>query len=197
MPGSERTASSISIARLMESQGLSEDELFAPRPEELPRIRNGTVTLLPVEEKQRVLDLLQLTLTDESQQYGNIEETSVVARTPRTCLKVWAWDHRQTPGGLKKTDEARRFRQKLMKRPLALRCGTSYIQPHELHTVVERYLDGPVDSPSHSLCLLLSDEVAPMESRHITAVTQLWSELLGLIYGLTHPCASLPLPFCG
>ena len=43
----------------MESQGLSEDELFAPRPEELPRIRNGTVTLLPVEDKQRVLDLLQ------------------------------------------------------------------------------------------------------------------------------------------
>ena len=59
MPGPERTASSISIARLMESQGLSEDELFARRPEELPRIRNGTVTLLPVEDKQRVLDLLQ------------------------------------------------------------------------------------------------------------------------------------------
>ena len=59
MPGSERTASSISIARLMESQGLSEDELLAPRPEEIPRIRNGNVTLLPVEDKQRVLDLLQ------------------------------------------------------------------------------------------------------------------------------------------
>ena len=59
MPGSERTASSITIARLMESQGLSEDELFAARPEELTRIRNGTVTLLPVEDKQRVLDLLQ------------------------------------------------------------------------------------------------------------------------------------------
>ena len=29
-----------------------------------------------------------LTLTDESQQYGNIEETSVIARTPRTCLNV-------------------------------------------------------------------------------------------------------------
>ena len=29
-----------------------------------------------------------LTLTDESQQYGNIEETSVVARTPRTCLNI-------------------------------------------------------------------------------------------------------------
>ena len=59
MPGSERTAGSVSIARLMEPEGLSEEELFAPRPEELPIIRNGTVTLIPVEEKQRVLDLLQ------------------------------------------------------------------------------------------------------------------------------------------
>ena len=59
MPGSERTAGSISIARLMESAGLSEEELFAPRSEEIPRIQNGTVTLLPVEDKQRVLDLLQ------------------------------------------------------------------------------------------------------------------------------------------
>ena len=54
-----------------------------------------------------------LTLTDESQQYGNIEETSVVARTPRTCLNIWAGDHRQTPGGLKNTVECRLFRQKL------------------------------------------------------------------------------------
>ena len=59
MPGSERTAGSISIARLMESAGLSEEELFAPCSEEIPMIQNGTVTLLPVEDKQRVLDLLQ------------------------------------------------------------------------------------------------------------------------------------------
>ena len=50
---------------------------------------------------------VDLALTDEGQQYGNIEETSVVARIPRTCLTVWAGDHRQTPGGL-------------VKRPLAL-----------------------------------------------------------------------------
>ena len=120
-----------------------------------------------------------LTLTDESQQYGNIEETSVIARTPRTCINVWAVDHRQTPGGLKKTEESRLFRQKLMQRPLALRCGTRYIQPHELHSVVLQCLDGPVDSPSHNLRLLLADPTVPQESQHITAVTQLWSELLG------------------
>ena len=64
---------------------------------------------------------VDLTLIDEGQQYGSIEETSAVARTPRTCLIVWAGDHRQTPGGLKKTEEARLFGQKLVKRPLALR----------------------------------------------------------------------------
>ena len=53
-----------------------------------------------------------LTLTDESQQFGNIEETSVIARTSRTCLNVWAGDHRRTPGGLKNTCEnhARKMR---------------------------------------------------------------------------------------
>ncbi len=59
MPGSERTAGTVSIARLMEPEGLTEDELFAPRSEEVPMIRNGTVNLIPFEEKQRVLDLLQ------------------------------------------------------------------------------------------------------------------------------------------
>ena len=88
-------------------------------------------------------------------------------------------DHRQTPGGLKKTEEPMQFRQKLMQRPLALRCGTLYVQPHELHTIVSRYLDGPADSPSHILSLLLADSVLPPESQHTTAVTQLWSELLG------------------
>ena len=59
MPGSEKTASALTIARLMESQALSEEDLFAPRPEEIPRIQNQSVTLLPFEDKQRVLDLLQ------------------------------------------------------------------------------------------------------------------------------------------
>ena len=98
-----------------------------------------------------------LTLTDESQQFGNIEETSVIARTSRTCLNVWAEDHRPTPGGLKNTVECRLFRQKFLQRPLALRCGTTYIQPHEMYRIVCRYLDGPWGSPSHQLnhCLMM------------------------------------------
>ena len=73
-PGSERTASALSIARLMESQALSEEDLFAPRPEEIPRIQNGTVTLLPFEDKQRVLDLLQEVIRFRTE-VGNLVST--------------------------------------------------------------------------------------------------------------------------
>ena len=68
------------------------------------------------------------------------------------------------------------FRQKLLQRPLALRCGTEYVQPHEMCRVVERYLDGPCDSPSHQLRQLSAND-DPTDSEHITAVTQLWCEI--------------------
>ena len=42
--------------------------------------------------------------------------------------------------------------------------------------VVERYLDGPCDSPSHQLRQLLAND-DPTDSEHITAVTQLWCEI--------------------
>ena len=59
MPGPEKTASTSVIAHLMESHALSEEDLFAPRQEEIPRVQSGSVTLIPVEDKQRVLDLMQ------------------------------------------------------------------------------------------------------------------------------------------
>ena len=136
-----------------------------------------------------------LTLTDESQQYGNIEETSVIARTSRTCLNIWAGDHRQTPGGLKNTVECRLFRQKLLQRPLALRCGTDYVQPHEMYRILGRYLDGPWGSPSHQLKALLEDvDSNPHESEHMTAVTQLWCEIFGneLVWLDTVVCLFMP-----
>lgn len=37
-----------------------------------------------------------IVLEDEGQQYGNMEESSTIARTPRTCLEIWPGDHRQT-----------------------------------------------------------------------------------------------------
>ena len=52
---------------------------------------------------------VDLFLEDEGQQYGNMEEAASVARTPATCLEVWSGDHRQTPGGLKKSKESKAF----------------------------------------------------------------------------------------
>ena len=48
------------------------------------------------------------------QQYGNLDEASAIARAPRKCLVIWCGDHKQTPGGLRKTDEAKAFRRKLL-----------------------------------------------------------------------------------
>ena len=55
-------------------------------------------------------------------------------------------DHKQTPGGLRKTDEAKAFRRKLLRRPIALRGDTKHFQPNMLGKVVLRYLDG-MDEP--------------------------------------------------
>ena len=85
-------------------------------------------------------------LNDESQQYGNLDEASDVARTPRKCLVICCGDHKQTPGGLRKTDEAKAFRRKLLRRPIALRGNTEYLQPNMLGKVVLRYLED-VDDP--------------------------------------------------
>ena len=87
-----------------------------------------------------------MALNDEGQQYGNLDEASAVARTPRKCLVIWCGDHKQTPGGLRKTDEAKAFRRKLLPRPIALRGNTEHLQPNMLGKVVLRYLES-MDEP--------------------------------------------------
>ena len=79
---------------------------------------------------------VDLTLHDESQQYGNLDETAAIARLPRNCLVMWLEDHRQTPRGLHKSTAARRFRRKLLKRLLALRGNSDKIQPNTLYQIV-------------------------------------------------------------
>ena len=79
-------------------------------------------------------------LNDEGQQYGNLAESSAIARVPRKGLVVWCGDHKQTPGGLRKSDEARAFRRKLMRRPIALRGDTKFIPPHMLGAIVHPYV---------------------------------------------------------
>ena len=115
----------------------------------------------PVSDWIKQVDLV---LEDEGQQYGNMEEAATIARTPRTCFEIWSGDHRQTPGGLQQTEEAKKFRRKLLKRPLALRCPTQYIQPHGLADIAARYLEGHPDSPQVTLARFLREEVNPNHS---------------------------------
>ena len=61
------------------------------------------------------MDDVDAVLNDEGQQYGNLDEASTVARVPRKRLVIWCGDHKQTPGGLRKTDEAKAFRRKLLR----------------------------------------------------------------------------------
>lgn len=100
---------------------------------------------------------VDLALQDESQQFGNLDEASAMARMPRKCLVMWLGDHRQTPGGLRKSESARRFRQKLLKRPLALHGDTVLCQPTELNQVVRRYMTGTTAFPAYTIRCLLQD----------------------------------------
>ena len=109
---------------------------------------------------------VDLTLHDESQQYGNLDETAAIARLPRSCLVMWLGDHRQTPGGLRKSTAARRFRRKLLKRPLALRGNFG------------RYLTGTPHSPAYPVAQLMApDLLLPQNAQE--HLENLAKELLG------------------
>ena len=110
---------------------------------------------------------VDLTLHDESQQYGNLDETAAIARVPRTCLVMWLGDHRQTPGGLRKSTAARRFRRKLLKRPLALRGNSDKVQPNTLYQIVGRYLTGTPHSPAYPVAQLMTPDLhLPQNARN-------------------------------
>ena len=83
---------------------------------------------------------VDVALNDEGQQYGNLDESSPIARVPREGLVIWFGDHKQTPG-LRKSEEARAFRRKLMRRPIALRGDTKF-SPHMLGAIVLPYVQG-------------------------------------------------------
>ena len=97
------------------------------------------------------ISTVHLALLDEAQQYGNIDELMTLARSPAHCLLLWCGDHKQTPGGLRNTTEAKMFRRKLLSRPLGLRCDTEYVQPHLLGSVVARFMTGSTVFFSHAV----------------------------------------------
>ena len=82
---------------------------------------------------------MDVALNDEGQQYGNLDESSAIARVPRKGLVIWCGDHKQTPGGLRKSEEAKAFRRKLMRRPIA-GGDTKFFSPHMLGAIVLPYV---------------------------------------------------------
>ena len=76
-------------------------------------------------------------------QYGNGSQLSIWRCH---CLVLWCGDHKQTPGGLRNTTEAKMFRRKLLSRPLGLRCDTEYVQPHLLGKIVAKFMVGTAGS---------------------------------------------------
>ena len=91
------------------------------------------------------------------------------------CIVIWCGDHKQTPGGLRKTDEAKTFRRKLLQRPIALRGDTEYIQPNMLGKVVLRHLEEVDDPVVNAIRVLLVELLG--EARQLTSVVLLRSRL--------------------
>ena len=135
---------------------------------------------------------VDVALNDEGQQYGNLDESSAIARVPRRGLVIWCGDHKQTPGGLRKSEEARMFRRKLMRRPIALRGDTNFISPHMLGAVVLPYVQGVPGAQGVGLRQLLQDSTRqPLElsSMSVTALQELCHEILGRCWDtVVTPC---------
>ena len=82
---------------------------------------------------------VDVALNDQGQQCGNLDKVSAIARIPRKGIVTGCWDHKQTLDGLRKSDKARAFRRKLMRRPIALRGDTKFLPPHTLGAIVHPY----------------------------------------------------------
>ena len=127
---------------------------------------------------------VDVALNDEGQQYGNLDESSAIARVPRKGLVIWCGDHKQTPGGLRKSEEARAFRRKLMRRPIVVRGDTKFISPHMLGAIVLPYVQdvpGPQVAVAGLRQLLQESTRQPLElsSTSVTALQELCQETIG------------------
>ena len=125
---------------------------------------------------------VDVALNDEGQQYGNLDESSAIARVPRKGLVIWCGDHKQTPGGLRKSEEARAFRRKLMRRPIALRGETKFIPPHMLGAIILPYVQGVPGPQIADLRQLLQESTRQplnLSSTGVTALQELCQETIG------------------
>ena len=151
----------------------------------------------PYSPVARWMSDVDVALNDEGQQYGNLDESSAIARVPRKGLVVWCGDHKQTPGGLRKSDEARAFRRKLMRRPIALRGNTKFIPPHMLGAIVLPYVQDVPGPQVAGLRQLLQDSIRQplkLSTDSITVLQQLCQETIGKCWdAATTPCCCAAL----
>ena len=151
----------------------------------------------PYSPVARWMSDVDVALNDEGQQYGNLDESSAIARVPRKGLVVWCGDHKQTPGGLRKSDEARAFRRKLMRRPIALRGDTKFIPPHMLGAIVLPYVQDVPGPQVAGLRQLLQESIRQplkLSTDSITVLQQLCQETIGKCWdAATTPCCCAAL----
>ena len=140
---------------------------------------------------------VDVAFNDEGQQYGNLDESSAIARVPRKGLVIWCGDHKQTPGGLRKSEEARAFRRKLMRRPIALRGDTKFISPHVLGAIVLPYVQGVPGPQVEGLRQLLQESARQpldLSSPSVTALQELCQETIGRCWdAVVTPCCCAAL----
>ena len=136
----------------------------------------------PYSPVARWMSEVDIALNDEGQQYGNLDEASAIARVPRKGLVIWCGDHKQTPGGLRKSDEARAFRRKLMRRPIALRGDTKFLPPHMLGAIVHPYVQDVPGPQGAGLSQLLQESTRQplgLTAESVAVFQELCKETIG------------------
>ena len=138
---------------------------------------------------------VDVALNDEGQQYGNLDEASAIARIPRKGIVIWCGDHKQTPGGLRKSEEARVFRRKLMRRPIALRGDTTFLPPHMLGAIVHPYVKdvpGPQMAGVSQLLQESTKQPLGLSTGSVAVFQELCKETIGSCWeaGITPCCCA-------
>ena len=149
----------------------------------------------PYSPVARWMSEVDVALNDEGQQYGNLDEACAIARVPRKGLVVWCGDHKQTPGGLRKSDEARAFRRKLMRRPIALRGDTKFLPPHMLGAIVHPYVQDVPGPQVAGLSQLLQESARQplgLSTGSVAVFQELCKETIGSCWdaGITPCCCA-------
>ena len=149
----------------------------------------------PYSPVARWMSEVDIAFNDEGQQYGNLDEASAIARVPRKGLVIWCGDHKQTPGGLRKSDEARAFRRKLMRRPIALRGDTKFLPPHMLGAIVHPYVQDVPGPQGAGLGQLLQESTRQplgLTAESVAVFQELCKETIGNCWeaGITPCCCA-------